>query len=76
MTELDAPGSAALAICKSLLRSLTELEILSEQDVRGLLSDVATTHSEAALSSKMPKKDQEVAAIVNGMLGSTIIDRS
>ena len=67
----DAPGAAALAICKSLLRSLTELKIISEQEVRGLLTDVATTHSEAALSATMPKKDQDVAAIVNGMLART-----
>ena len=69
MTELsDAPGAAALAICKSLLRSLTELQIIGEEDVRGLLTDVATMHSEAALSSTTPEKDHAVAAIVKGML--------
>ena len=69
MTELsDAPGAAALAICKSLLRSLTELQIIGEDDVRGLLTDVATTHSEAALSSTMPENDHAVAAIVREML--------
>jgi hypothetical protein len=72
MTELpdasDAPGAAALAICKSLLRTLTELKILTEQDVRGLLTDVATMHGEAALSSTMPEKDHAVAAIVKEML--------
>jgi hypothetical protein len=64
----DAAGAAALAICKSLIRSLRELNILSEQDVRGLLTDVATMHSEAALTSAVPAKDHAVATIVKEML--------
>jgi hypothetical protein len=39
-----ADGSAALGICESLLLALTELEIISEQEARELLTDVASTH--------------------------------
>ena len=45
----DAEGLAALGICESLLLALTELKIISERDARDVLTDVATTHSEAAL---------------------------
>ena len=39
---------AALGICELLLLALTELKIISDQDARDLLTDVATTHNEAA----------------------------
>jgi hypothetical protein len=44
----EADGMAALGICESLLIALTELKVISEQDARDLLTDVATTHSQAA----------------------------
>ena len=69
MTGLsDAPGAAALAICKSLLSLMTKLKIISDREVRGLLTDVASAHSEPALTSKAPDKDQAVVAIVLGIL--------
>ena len=46
-----AEGMAALGICESLLLALTELKIVTEQDTRDLLTDVATTHQEAAIAS-------------------------
>ena len=39
-----AAGSAALAICESLLLALTELKVLGDNDARGVLEDAAATH--------------------------------
>jgi hypothetical protein len=64
----DAEGTAALGICESLLIALTELKIISEQEARDLLTDVATTHDEAATTSQLPNKHQAVAEIVRRIL--------
>jgi hypothetical protein len=60
----DAEGMAALGICESLVLALTDLKVISEQDARDLLTDVATTHSEAAAASQMPEKHKAVVEIV------------
>ena len=39
-----AAGCAALAICESLLLALTELQVLDDNDARGVLEDAAATH--------------------------------
>ena len=57
-------GIAALGICESLLLALTDLKIISEKDVRDLLTDVATTHDNAAEASPIPEQDRAVAEIV------------
>ena len=64
----DADGMAALGICESLLLALTDLKIISEQDARDLLADVATTHSEAAALSQKPERHQAVVEIVQRIL--------
>jgi len=64
----DANGMAALGICESLLLALTDLKIISQQDARDLLTDVATTHSEAASTSQAPEKHQAVVEIVQRIL--------
>jgi hypothetical protein len=64
----DATGMAALGICESLLLALTDLKIISEQDARDLLTDVATTHHEAAAVSQMPERHQAVVDIVQRIL--------
>ena len=64
----DATGMAALGICESLLLALTDLKIISEQDARDLLTDVATTHHEAAAASQMPERHQAVVDIVQRIL--------
>jgi hypothetical protein len=72
MTQNDlssaAEGMAALGICESLLVALTDLAIISENDARDLLTDVATTHSEAAAGSQAPDKHRAVVAIVRRIL--------
>ena len=64
----DAEGIAALGICESLLVALTDLKIISEQDARDLLTDVATTHDEAATFSQTPDGNHAVAEIVRRIL--------
>ena len=60
----EADGMAALGICESLLIALTELKVISDQDARDLLTDVATAHDAAADASQTPERHWAVAAIV------------
>ena len=64
----DADGTAALGICESLLLALTDLKLISEQDARDLLTDVATSHEEASATSKTPDKHQAVVTVVQRIL--------
>jgi hypothetical protein len=64
----DADGTAALGICESLLIALTDLKLISERDARDLLTDVATTHQEAATLSATPGRHEAVVAIVQRIL--------
>jgi hypothetical protein len=51
-TFSEADGLAALGICESLILELNERKIISNENLRGLLTDVVTTHIEAANASK------------------------
>jgi hypothetical protein len=64
----DADGMAALGICESMLLALTDLKIISDKDARDLLTDVATTHTEAATKSTNPARHQAVVGIVQRIL--------
>lgn len=64
----DSEGSAALGICESLLLALTDLEIMTKESARDLLTDVATTHQEAATLSPTPEKHEAVVAIIQRIL--------
>jgi DsbC/DsbD-like thiol-disulfide interchange protein len=64
----DVDGTAALGICESLLLALTDLKIISERDARDLLTDVATTHTEAAATAQSPERHQAVVKIVERIL--------
>lgn len=63
-----AEGMAALGICESLLVALTDLNIISENDVDDLLADVETAHSQAAAESQTPDKHHAVVTIVRRIL--------
>jgi hypothetical protein len=65
---IDVEGLAALGICESLLLALTDLDVLSEKDVRDLLDDVAATHTEAAGVSQAPGRHRAVVAIIQRIL--------
>ena len=64
----DADGSAALGICESLLLALTDRKILTDKDARDVLTDVLTSHTEAADESQTPGKHRAVAEIVQRIL--------
>jgi len=68
IAPIGAEGLAALGICESLLLALTDLDILSDKDVRDLLGDVATMHTEAAAVSRTPGRHQAVVAILQRIL--------
>ena len=61
-------GTAALNICESLLLALTDLKVIREEDVRALLTDVATANAGAATSSPTPETNQAVAQIIRRIL--------
>lgn len=63
----DVAGTAALAICESLLLALNDHNILPEKEIVGLLRDAAAAHENP------PPDDEEalhaaVAAVINGIL--------
>jgi len=64
----DAAGSAALAICESLLVALADLSLISERDACDILEDVATTHREAAASSQSPQLNNAIVVIIERIL--------
>ena len=64
----QAEGLAALGICESLVLALTDLEIISDQDGRDLLGDVATTHTNAAAASSTPEVHEAVVEIIRRLL--------
>jgi hypothetical protein len=60
----DSDGSAALGICESLLLSLINLQVITEDVARDLLADVAATHTNAAALSPTPATHQAVVQSV------------
>ena len=48
--------------------ALTDSKIISEQDARDVLVDVATTHQDAVATSESPDKHHAVIAIVQRIL--------
>lgn len=66
-TPNDVSGTAALAICESLLLALNDHNILPEKEIVGVLRDAASAHEYA------PPGDRDalhaaVAALINGIL--------
>jgi hypothetical protein len=64
----EAEGAAALGICESLLLALTDLNILSEEAVRDLLTDVATANLDAIDAPDLVVKHAAVAGIIQRIL--------
>jgi|SRR5687767_5893420 hypothetical protein len=50
--------------------ALTDLKVITERDARDLLTDVATSHQEAAAQSATPNKHDAVVAIVHRILAA------
>ncbi|MDP2087232.1 MAG: hypothetical protein Q8K20_18715 [Gemmobacter sp.] len=67
-------GTAALAICESLLLALHDRNILPEREIVGILRDAAAAHEQA------PDGDQSgthaaVAELINGILAGGTVRR-
>jgi hypothetical protein len=67
----DVDGTAALGICESLLLALTDRKVITENEARDLLTDVVSSHSEAADASQSPERHRAVAKIVQRILDGT-----
>jgi hypothetical protein len=68
MTEpTDVAGTAALAICESLLLALNDHKILPEAEILGILEDAMAAH-EAAPPGDHQARHTAVAALIRGIL--------
>jgi hypothetical protein len=63
----DIAGTAALAICESLLLALNDHKILPEREIVGILKDAAAAH-ENTPPGDMHSFHTAVAALINGIL--------
>ena len=63
----DIAGTAALAICESLLLALNDHNILPEKEIVGVLKDAAAAHEHAAAGDQ-DALHAAVAALINGIL--------
>jgi hypothetical protein len=72
----DIAGTAALAICESLLLALNDRKVLPEKEIVGVLQDAAAAH-ENAPAGEREALHAAVAALINGILaGGNSIRRS
>ena len=61
-------GIAALTICEALLLALNDANILPENEIVGVLSDAAATHSNAQGSASEIDMHKAVAALINKII--------
>ena len=67
--KTNAAGLAALAICESLLLSLTENKTLAAGEARSILEDAAATHRNAiSLSEEWACHEAAAAAVIELIL--------
>jgi hypothetical protein len=64
----DATGHAALAICESLLLSLTETNVLGAAEARAVLLDAASAHRNAVPAADNPDVHGAAADIIELIL--------
>jgi hypothetical protein len=58
-----ATAPAALAICESLLLALSDLKLISEREVRGILDDAAGAFRNGGATGEQAAVNPEVVAI-------------
>jgi hypothetical protein len=63
----DVAGTAALAICESLLLALNDHNVLPEREILGVLHDAAAAHQYAGPSDK-DALNAAVAALITGII--------
>jgi hypothetical protein len=64
----DVAGTAALAICESLLLALNDRNILPEREIVGILRDAAAAHANDPGEDGRTDLHMSVAALINGIL--------
>ncbi|MDO8883185.1 MAG: hypothetical protein U0934_09735 [Pseudotabrizicola sp.] len=64
----DVSGTAALAICESLLLALNDRNILPERDIIGILKDAAAAHANDRGEDGQEGLHAAVADLINGIL--------
>lgn len=63
----DIAGTAALAICESLLLALNDHKVLPEREIVGVLRDAAAAHKDAP-PGRQDELHAAVAALINSIL--------
>ncbi len=64
----DVSGTAALAICESLLLALNDRNILPESEIVGILKDAAAAHHHTPTGDGRTELHAAVAKLINGIL--------
>ena len=64
----DVAGTAALAICESLLLALNDRNILPEAEILGILTDAAAAHHAVPDEHEKKALHVAVAKLINGIL--------
>lgn len=64
----DVPGTAALAICESLLLALNDRNILPEREIVGILKDAAAAHANDPGADGEAELHDAVATLINGIV--------
>lgn len=64
----DVAGSAALAICESLLLALNDRDILPEKEILGILRDAAAAHENDDGEDGETELHVAVAALINSII--------
>lgn len=64
----DVAGTAALAICESLLLALNDRKILPEHEIIGIRQDAAAAHHDSVGGDRSIRMHEAVAALINGII--------
>ena len=64
----DVSGTAALAICESLLLALNDRNILPESEIVGILKDAAAAHHHTPKGDGRTDLHAAVEQLINGIL--------
>ena len=68
----DVSGTAALAICESLLLALNDRNILPEAEIVGILKDAAAAHHHTPIDDGRTDLHAAVETLINGILAGGI----
>jgi hypothetical protein len=64
----DAAGHAALAICESLLLSLTDSKVIDQGEAKAILADAAAAHRSAISLSTNGTAHDQAATLIEAIL--------